>query len=158
MALFGGSSSSKEEENTQQSAGFSEIGGPVNSYQLNDLGSGKFAKTNVNISQTDYGAVNAAFTSVDKIANNAIAEIGGSQRNALDFGSTSLSKVLDFALLTNEKANRQVTQTNENFTNKFSEFANRQTSSSDQKVTDIVKWGMGAVAAVLIWSQYQKAK
>lgn len=165
MGLFGGSSSSKKETNTQQSSGFSEIAGPVNSYQLNNLGSGKYAQTDVNITQTDFGSVNAAFSGIDRavsqlgsVSGKAISEVGDSQRNALDFGSTSLTKVLDFARTANDAAQRQVTQTNENFTNKFSEFANRQTSSSDQKVTDIVKWGMGAVAAVLIWSQYQKAK
>lgn len=164
-SLFGGSSSSKKEENKQQSAGFSEIGGGVNSLQLDSVGTGKYAQNDFSITSTDYGSVKAAFSSIDQVtkqmkdvAYKAINEVGDSQRNALNFGETSLTKVLDFARSTNSEAKRQVMQSNENFTNKFSEFANRQSNSNDQRMTDVAKWAIGGAVALTAFSLWQRRK
>lgn len=157
MGLFSSSKSSKTEYNTNQSAGFSEVSGPVNSINASN--------STVSMNVTDRGAVDRAFRGMEQstarlagVANKAISEVAGSQRNALNFGSTSLTKVLDFARSTNSEAQRQVKQTNENFTNKFSEFANRQSNSNDQRMTDVAKWAIGGTLALAAFNAWRRSK
>ncbi|WP_375170090.1 hypothetical protein [Marinobacter sp.] len=99
---------------------------------------------------TDGGAFEVAKASI-----GANADIS---RDSLSFGESVLSKAISFASKANEQSQEAVADTNRQFTNKFSEFANRQTASSDQKVTDLAKWGIGAMVAVTAWNVYNRRK
>lgn len=187
MSLIGGSKSSKQETNKNASAGFSEIGGAANSQQLDVTGGAKFSTTNVSFNSTDQGAVNSAFdfanrqgakafefagvqsrsafgtadkalNAVTGTARDALIQVGAANRDSLNFSETSLTKVLDFARTSTQKAQETVADSNRNFTNKFSEFANRTTADSDQKMSDLIKWGIGAAVAVVGFNAWNRGR
>lgn len=99
-----------------------------------------------------------AFEVVDRIGRTAIEANTQTTGKALDFGDSTLTKAFQFATQANKQTQEAVAATNQQFTNKFSEFANRQSSSSDQRVQDLAKWGIGAMVALTAWNSYNRRK
>lgn len=93
-----------------------------------------------------------------RISSESMDLAGKVTGNALDFGESTLSKAISFISSANKQSNEAVQTTTEQFTNKFSEFANRQSSSSDQRVQDLAKWGIGAMVAVTAWNTWNARK
>lgn len=158
MGLFGGSKSSKNETNISQSAGFSEIAGPVNS--VNASGG-----STVFMTSTDHGSVGRAFGTAEKAldqmrltTSGAISAVSQANRDSLNFSQTNLDSVLNFAREANSKAQGAVQTNVEHFTNKFSEFANRQTNTNDQRMTDVTKWAIGAAVVVVGFNAWRGRK
>lgn len=161
---MGGSSSSKQKAEGDvnfNNVDYGQGGGssPLKNFNVgreNDLSGAKF-----DVRVTD----GRAFEVVDRVSRAAIGSANQSGKNALDFGrdslgfsKTVLGEAISFVSSANKQNQEAVESTNRNFTNKFSEFANRQTASSDDKVTDVVKWGLGAMVAVTAWNVYNSRK
>lgn len=153
MGLFSSSRSSKTEYNTSQNSGFSEVAGGVSSVNASN--------SDVALTVTDRGAVKDA----TQLATRAVwqsgvnldraFEFGG---KALDVGSDNLESALDFVKSANQQSQEAVAGTTQQFTNKFSEFANRQSASSDQRVMDVAKWGIAALVGLAAWNSYNRRK
>lgn len=154
---MGGSSSSKQKAEGDvnfNNVDYGQGGGssPLKNFNVgreNDLSGASF-----NVAVTDGGA----FEVVDRVARSSINATADISRDSMAFGESVLGKAISFASKANEQSQEAVAETNRNFTNKFSEFANRQTASSDQKVTDLAKWGIGAMVAVTAWNVYNRRK
>lgn len=182
MGLFGGDSkSSKTEKNSQQSTGFSEIAnGRLNS--LNASGD-----SSVYLHQSDEGAINSAFQFALKsqretnagatkmglkaldanaravqegynLARDSTSKVASFGRDSMAFNESVISKALNFISSANRQNQEAVQDTTRQLTNKFADYANRQTATTDDKIIDVAKWGIGAMAAMIAWNTWNARK
>lgn len=157
MGLFSSSKSARTTNNTNQSSGFSEVSGAVNSVNASN--------SEVFMTTTDRGAVRDAFTFSEATSDKAF-QFGGkaldhsreTTRDAFDLTKYSLGSVLDFARGANNEAQDAVRENVNKFTNEFASFANRQTASEADKISELAKWGGGAVLAYLAFNAYMRGK
>lgn len=85
----------------------------------------------------------------------AINSSDASRRDSLNFANSALQRAFEFTRQASASANEVIADTNRTFTNKFAEYANRQTASSDDKVQEMGKWVIGgllAAGALYAWS------
>lgn len=88
-----------------------------------------------------------AFQVVDNVAKGNI-----------DLTKTVLSEAIRYAGQANKQSQEAVQQTTRQFTDKFSEFASRTSTDDDQRVQDLAKWGIGAMAVLTAYNVYSNRK
>lgn len=153
MGLFSSSSrSSKTEYNTNQNSGFSEVAGPVNSINASN------SDVRMTTISTDHGAVNKAFDFAGDNTREAFSFSEATNEKAFNFAQYGLGSVLDFARNASNQAQDAVSENVNKFTNEFASFANRQTASEADKISELAKWGGGAVLAYLAFNAYMRGK
>ena len=154
---MGGSSSSKQKAEGDVNFNNVDYGQGGGASPLKNLNVGRendLSGASFDVRVTD----GRAFEVVDRVSRSAIESANKTSSNSLDFGKTVLGEAIKFVGSANQQSQEAVQETNRNFTNKFSEFANRQTASSDDRVTDVTKWVIGGMVAVTAWNVYNNRK
>lgn len=150
---MGGSSKSSQKSEGDlafNNIDYSQGGGPSPLKNLNIGRGNNLSGANFNVEVTDGGAFAVAGKALD--SNTAVTG------KALDFGKSTLAEAIGFVSSANKQAQEAVKDTNQQFTNKFSEFANRQSSSSDQRVQDMAKWAVMGVVGLTAWNTWNARK
>ena len=140
---MGGSSKSSQKSEgdlTFNNVDYSQGGGTGSGIKNLNIGRGNSVG---NIEVTD----GKAFAVVDNVA-----------RGNIDLTKSVLSEAIGFVTQANKQSQEAVKETNENFTNKFSEFANRTSTNDDQRVQDMAKWAIFGVVGLTAWNSYQARK
>lgn len=176
---MGGRSSSKQKAEgdiTFNNVDYSDGKGSSPLKNLNIGRENNLSGANFEVMVTDGGATNRALLTADRAvgaiqgvnrdslnfagdtARAVLQSSDAARRDSLDFGNDTLQRAFEFARQANQKTSETIAATNTNFTNKFSEFANRQTASTGDKVTDFAKWGLGAGAALVAFLAWQRSR
>ena len=140
--------SSKSSQKSEGDLAFNNIdysqGGGASPLKNFNVGRGNnLAGANFNVEVTD----GKAFAVVDNVA-----------RGNIDLTKSVLSEAIGFVTQANKQSQEAVKETNENFTNKFSEFANRTSTNDDQRIQDMAKWAIFGVVGLTAWNSYQARK
>lgn len=140
-----------------------------------DSKSSQKAEGDVNFNNVDYGQgggasplknfnvgrennLSGAKFNVEVTDGKAFQVVDNVARGNIDLTKSILSEAIQFAGSASKQSQEAVQETNRNFTNKFSEFANRTSASDDQRVQELAKWGIGAMVAVTAWNVYNSRK